>query len=47
LRVERFIGEGARIAALDRDEAALAGFGGRFDRDRSMPWWPMLPIRLP
>jgi NAD(P)-dependent dehydrogenase (short-subunit alcohol dehydrogenase family) len=29
--------EGARIAALDRDEVALAALRGRFDRNRSMP----------
>lgn len=29
--VVRFIAEGARIVALDRDEAALAGLRGRFD----------------
>lgn len=29
--VERFIAEGARVAALDRDEAALAALRGRFD----------------
>lgn len=31
---ERFIKEGARIAALDRDEPALAALAGRFDRSQ-------------
>lgn len=31
--VERFIAEGARVAALDRDEAALAALRGRFEAE--------------
>ncbi|MDR6873951.1 NAD(P)-dependent dehydrogenase (short-subunit alcohol dehydrogenase family) [Bosea sp. BE125] len=34
---ERFIKEGARIAALDRDEAALVALAGRFDRSQLHP----------
>jgi NAD(P)-dependent dehydrogenase (short-subunit alcohol dehydrogenase family) len=33
----RFIGEGARIAALDRDEVALVALAGRFDRNQLHP----------
>jgi NAD(P)-dependent dehydrogenase (short-subunit alcohol dehydrogenase family) len=34
---ERFIKEGACIAALDRDEAALSALAGRFDRSQLNP----------
>lgn len=37
--VERFVEEGAHIAALDRDEAALAALAGRIDRRQLHTTW--------
>lgn len=37
--VERFVTEGARIAAVDRDEAALAALAGRFSHKQLQTAW--------